>query len=495
MSQLEMLSPDTREFFERPKGLLINNEWLNPLSGQYFDDVNPSTKSVHAQVARATEADVERAAKAARDAFYNSHWHNMAPNDRGRYLWKLADLMEIHQQELAELDSLDMGMPIRASRYGTVPLAIDHVRYMAGWATKITGESIGVSAGNYLNYTLKEPVGVVGAIIPWNFPLLMAVWKISAALAAGCTVVLKPAEQSPLSAIRLGELIIEAGFPAGVVNIVTGLGHEAGAALSRSPWVNKIAFTGSTAVGQTIMREAAHNMTRVSLELGGKSPNIIFEDASLRQAVSGALMGIFMNQGEVCAAGSRIFVQRSIYEQVLNALIEQSSKLKVGDALDPSTRMGPVVSEEQFVKIQGYIEGAKSQGGKIVVGGSTANQQGFFINPTIIRDVTDDMTVAQEEIFGPVAAVMAFDTVDEVIERANRSWYGLAAGVWTENIRTAHYVAHALEVGTVWVNSYHVYDAAAPWGGRKMSGFGREMGKEALDLYTETKDVWINLDR
>ncbi|MCL4496234.1 MAG: aldehyde dehydrogenase family protein, partial [Firmicutes bacterium] len=283
MSQLEMLSPDTREFFERPKGLLINNEWLNPLSGQYFDDVNPSTKSVHAQVARATEADVERAAKAARDAFYNSHWHNMAPNDRGRYLWKLADLMEIHQQELAELDSLDMGMPIRASRYGTVPLAIDHVRYMAGWATKITGESIGVSAGNYLNYTLKEPVGVVGAIIPWNFPLLMAVWKISAALAAGCTVVLKPAEQSPLSAIRLGELIIEAGFPAGVVNIVTGLGHEAGAALSRSPWVNKIAFTGSTAVGQTIMREAAHNMTRVSLELGGKSPNIIFEDASLNK--------------------------------------------------------------------------------------------------------------------------------------------------------------------------------------------------------------------
>lgn len=486
---------ETQEFLDRPKRLLINNEWVTAESGRDLDDINPSDQSVHARVPRADERDIDKAARAAHEAFYASSWRDLMPNMRGQILWKLADLMEQHQQELAELDSLDMGMPIRAARFGTIPLAVDHVRYMAGWATKITGETIPVSAGDYFNYTRKDPVGVVGAIIPWNFPLLMAVWKLSAALAAGCTVVLKPAEQSPLSALRLGELILEAGFPPGVVNIVTGLGHEAGAALTRSRWVNKIAFTGSTQVGQTIMQEAAKNMTRVSLELGGKSPNIIFADANLRQAVSGALTGIFMNQGEVCAAGSRIFVERSVYDQVLQAMIEQSAKLRVGDALDPATRLGPVVSSEQFAKIRGYIEGAKAQGASIALGGDADDSHGFFIMPTLIRDVSDEMTVAKEEIFGPVAVMMPFDTVDEVIARANQSFYGLAAGVWTENIRTAHLVAHRLEVGTVWVNSYHVYDAAAPWGGRKMSGFGREMGQAALDLYTETKDVWINLHR
>jgi len=460
-----------------------------------MEDVNPATRSVLTEVARGDGDDVDRAVSAARRAFRDKSWAQMPPNRRGILLWRLADLMEQHLEELAQLDSLDMGMPIRQAQYGTTPMAIDHMRYMAGWATKVEGETIPVSAGNFFNYTVRQPVGVVGAIIPWNFPLLMAVWKLGAALAVGCTVVLKPAEQSPLSVLRLAELAVEAGFPPGVINVVTGYGPEAGAALVAHPGVNKISFTGSTEVGKSIMRTAADRMARVSMELGGKSPNIICADANLKRAVSGSMLGIFMNQGEVCSAGSRIYVARGIYDQALEHMADYAKTLRVGQPLDPKTQMGPVVSDEQYQRVMRYIEIAQREGATLVAGGSDMPEAGpgFFVRPTVFAEVRDTMTIAQEEVFGPVVAVMPFDDIEEVIERANQSMYGLAAGVWTENVRTAHYLSQRLEAGTVWVNAYHVYDAAAPWGGFKESGFGREMGKQALELYTEVKDVWINL--
>lgn len=460
-----------------------------------MEDVNPATRHVLTEVARGNGDDVDRAVSAARRAFRDKSWAQMPPNRRGILLWRLADLMEQHLEELAQLDSLDMGMPIRQAQYGTTPMAIDHIRYMAGWATKVEGETIPVSAGNFFNYTVRQPVGVVGAIIPWNFPLLMAVWKLGAALAVGCTVVLKPAEQSPLSVLRLAELAVEAGFPPGVINVVTGYGPEAGAALVAHPGVNKISFTGSTEVGKSIMRTAADRMARVSMELGGKSPNIICADANLKRAVSGSMLGIFMNQGEVCSAGSRIYVARSIYDQALEHMADYAKTLRVGQPLDPKTQMGPVVSDEQYQRVMRYIEIAQREGATLVAGGSDMPEAGpgFFVRPTVFAGVRDTMTIAQEEVFGPVVAVMPFDDIEEVIERANQSIYGLAAGVWTENVRTAHYLSQRLEAGTVWVNAYHVYDAAAPWGGFKESGFGREMGKQALELYTEVKDVWISL--
>lgn len=472
--------------------LWINNEAVESRSGSALIDVNPSTKEPIATIAVAGTGDVDAAVHSARQALREGPWVAMSPKNREWVLWRLANLMDEHRQELAELDSIDMGMPIRQALHGTIPMAIDHMRYMAGWATKLTGDTIPTSQGQYLNYTVREPVGVVAAIVPWNFPLLMAVWKLGAALAAGCTVVLKPAEQSPLSALYLAQLVAQAGLPPGVFNVVTGDGTT-GALLVKHSGIDKVAFTGSTAVGQDIMRSAANHMTRVSLELGGKAPNIIFPDADLDAAVSGATNGIFMNQGEVCAAGSRIFVHRAIYERVLEELVKATGKLRLGNALDPSTRVGPVVSREQFDRVVSYIQGAHRDGATLVAGGETEDQTGYFITPTIFRDVQDDMVIAREEIFGPVAAVLPFDTEADVIERANRSWSGLSAGVWTRDIARAHRVAHALDVGTVWVNSYHVYDAAAPWGGRKMSGFGREMGRDALDLYTEVKDIWVAL--
>ncbi|MCL4351661.1 MAG: aldehyde dehydrogenase family protein [Firmicutes bacterium] len=430
-----------------------------------------------------------------KSAFRGKDWRQMSPQARSTLIWRLADLMADHLEELAQLDSIDMGMPIRQAQYGTTPMAVDHMRYMAGWATKIEGETIPVSAGNFFNYTVRQPVGVVGAIIPWNFPLLMAVWKLGAALAAGCTVVLKPAEQSPLSVLRLAELVTEAGFPPGVVNVVTGYGPEAGAALVAHPGVNKVSFTGSTEVGKSIMRTAADRMARVSMELGGKSPNIICADANLKRAISGAMLGIFMNQGEVCSAGSRIYVAREIYDQALEQMGDYANRMRVGNPLDPKTQMGPVVSEEQYQRVLGYIDSARREGASLVAGGETLPEagSGFYIKPTVFANVTDTMTISREEIFGPVVAVMPFDDLEEALERANSSEYGLAAGVWTENVRTAHYLAQNLEAGTVWINAYHIYDAAAPWGGFKQSGFGREMGHHALELYTEIKDVWINL--
>ncbi len=495
LAQQVQLLTTVEEFIKKPHQHYINGQWMPSMSGATMDDVDPSNRQVLTTVARGQAEDVQAAVEAAGRAFRDKAWRLMSPGSKSILIWRLADSMAAHLEELAQLDSIDMGMPIRQAQYGTIPMAIDHMRYMAGWATKIEGETIPVSAGAFFNYTVRQPVGVVGAIIPWNFPLLMAVWKLGAALAAGCTVVLRPAEQSPLSVLRLAELITEVGFPPGVINVVTGYGPEAGAALAANPGVNKISFTGSTEVGKSIMRTAADRMTRVSLELGGKSPNIICADANLKRAISGSMLGIFMNQGEVCSAGSRILVERQIYDQALEQMADYAKNMRVGSPLDPKTQMGPVVSQEQFQRVLGYIESARQEGATLVAGGDKMVQagSGFYIQPTVFANVTDAMTISREEIFGPVVAVMPFDTVEEAIERANATEYGLAAGVWTENVRTAHYLAQSLEAGTVWVNAYHVYDAAAPWGGFKQSGFGREMGHHALDLYTEMKDVWISL--
>ncbi len=374
-----------------------------------------------------------------------------------------------------------------------IPLAIEHMRYYAGWATKIVGQTIPVS-GDYFNYTRHEPVGVVGQIIPWNFPLLMAMWKMGAALATGCTIVLKPAEQTPLSALYLAELIEEAGFPKGVINIVPGFGESAGQALVNHPLVDKIAFTGSTPVGKQIMRQASETLKRVTLELGGKSPNIILPDADLSRAIPGALSGVMFNQGQVCSAGSRLFVPKKMYDNVMADLVLYSKKLNQGAGLSPETTIGPLVSEEQQKRVMGYIEKGIEEGAEVLCGGSNPFDQGYFVSPTVFADVNDEMTIAKEEIFGPVISAIPFNDIDEVIERANKSQFGLAAGVWTENVKTAHYVASKVRAGTVWVNCYNVFDAASPFGGFKQSGLGREMGSYALNNYTEVKSVWLNLN-
>ncbi|WP_367307053.1 aldehyde dehydrogenase family protein, partial [Alicyclobacillus acidocaldarius] len=443
-------------------------------------------------VAEAEAPDIDRAVKAARRAFESGPWSRMSAAERSRLLYRLADLMEEHKLQLAQLETLDNGKPIRESLNADLPLAIEHIRYYAGWPTKVVGQTIPV-AGKYFNYTRHEPVGVVGQIIPWNFPLLMACWKIGAALAMGCTVVLKPAEQTPLSALYLAKLIQEAGFPPGVVNVVPGFGETAGQALVEHPDVNKIAFTGSTEVGKLIMRNAAATLKRVTLELGGKSPNIILPDADMSRAIPGAFMGIMFNQGQVCCAGSRLFVQKKAYDNVVADLVSLAKKIRQGPGLDQGTEMGPLVSDEQEKRVLGYIEKGVEEGAEVLVGGGKATDRGYFVQPTIFANVRDDMTIAREEIFGPVVAAMPFEDLDEVIARANDTEYGLAAGVWTENIRNAHYIASKLKAGTVWVNCYNVFDAAAPFGGYKQSGIGREMGSYALNNYTEVKDVWISL--
>ena len=401
--------------------------------------------------------------------------------------------MEEHKEELAQLETLDNGKPIRETMAADIPLAIEHMRYYAGWATKIVGQTIPVS-GDYFNYTRHEAVGVVGQIIPWNFPLLMAMWKMGAALATGCTIVLKPAEQTPLSALYLAELIEEAGFPKGVINIVPGFGESAGQALVNHPLVDKIAFTGSTPVGKQIMRQASETLKRVTLELGGKSPNIILPDADLSRAIPGALSGVMFNQGQVCSAGSRLFVPKKMYDNVMADLVLYSKKLNQGVGLNPETTIGPLVSEEQQKRVMGYIEKGIEEGAEVLCGGSNPFDQGYFVSPTVFADVNDEMTIAKEEIFGPVISAIPFNDIDEVIERANKSQFGLAAGVWTENVKTAHYVASKVRAGTVWVNCYNVFDAASPFGGFKQSGLGREMGSYALNNYTEVKSVWLNLN-
>ncbi|MCZ0874781.1 aldehyde dehydrogenase family protein [Peribacillus sp. AS_2] len=493
MEQTIKLNPRVQEFLKGTKKLLINGELVEAASGKTFDTLDPSNGKVLAVVSEAGPEDVDKAVKAARTAFDNGPWKKMSASERSRLIYKLADLMEEHKEALAQLDTLDNGKPIGETTNADVPLAIDHFRYYAGWTTKIVGQTIPV-AGNYFNYTRHEAVGVVGQIIPWNFPLLMAAWKLGAALATGCTIVLKPAEQTPLSALYLGQLALEAGFPPGVLNVIPGFGETAGSPLVDHPDVDKIAFTGSTSVGKMIMRQASGTVKKISLELGGKSPNIILPDADMSKAIPGALMGIMFNQGQVCCAGSRLYIQKKSYDNVVADLVSHAKNIKQGAGLDPSTQIGPLVSSEQMERVGGYIEKGKSEGAEVVTGGNYGQGEGYFVTPTIFAGVEDEMTIAKEEIFGPVVAAMPFDDLDDVINRANNSEYGLAAGLWTQDVKKAHYVANELKAGTVWVNCYNAFDAASPFGGYKQSGIGREMGSYALDNYTEVKSVWINLN-
>jgi aldehyde dehydrogenase (NAD+) len=473
--------------------LLIDGRWVDSASGKTFETLNPATGEVITQVAEADKADVDKAVAAARKAFDSGPWSNIAAADRGRMLFKLADLIEEHKEELAKLETLDNGKPISDSMNADLPLTIACYRYYAGWADKIQGKTIPIN-GPYFCYTRHEPVGVCGQIIPWNFPLLMQAWKLGPALATGCTVVMKPAEQTPLSALRVGELILEAGFPPGVVNLLPGFGPTAGQAIARHNDVDKVAFTGSTEVGHLIMEAAAQsNLKRVTLELGGKSPNIIFADTDLDAAVEGAYFGLFFNQGQCCCAGSRLFVEQSIHEKFVDKVLAKAKTRKVGDPFDPTTEQGPQVSDEQFQKVMGYIESGKQAGAKMLCGGGRVGQRGYFIEPTVFDNVNDDMQIAQEEIFGPVMSVIPFKDVDEVVRRANTTKYGLAAAVWTRDVAKAHGIANRIRAGTVWVNCYDVFDAAAPFGGFKQSGIGRELGEYGLANYTEVKTVTVRI--
>jgi phenylacetaldehyde dehydrogenase len=481
-------------FVAKQGKLLINNQWVNAASGKTFDTYNPATGEVLARLAEGDREDINRAVAAARKAFDHGPWRKMTSSQRGRLIWKLGDLLEQHTEEFATLEALDNGKPLGVARVADVPLAVDLFRYMAGWATKLEGNTIPISVpyapgAKFLAYTLRDPIGVVGQIIPWNFPLLMAAWKLGPALAAGCCVVLKPAEQTPLSAIRLGELAVEAGFPEGVINIVTGFGETAGAALSAHPDVDKIAFTGSTEVGKLILQAAAGNLKKVTLELGGKSPNVVFADSDVKSAVKGAASAIFFNHGQCCCAGSRLFVEKSIFDQVVEGISEEAKKIKVGSGLEPDTQMGPLVSKEQLDRVCSYLESGFSEGAKATAGGSKVDSKGYFVQPTVLVNTNPNMKVVQEEIFGPVVTAMPFTDPREVVEQAHNTIYGLAAGIWTKDISKAHRLADEMRAGTVWINCYNIFDAAMPFGGYKQSGWGREMGHDALELYTEKKAV------
>jgi aldehyde dehydrogenase (NAD+) len=481
----------TRKSFQTK--LLIDGKWRDSVSGKTFETLNPATEEEIAQVAEGDAADIDLAVKAARKAFDSGPWRKTDARDRGRLMYKLADLIEEHIDELAELESLDNGKPLSESRNADLPLVIDCFRYYAGWADKIHGKTVPIR-GNYFCYTKREPVGVAGQIIPWNFPMLMVAWKWGPALAAGCTVVLKPAEQTPLSALRLGELAMEAGYPAGVINIVNGFGETAGASLVQHALVDKIAFTGEGKTAQIIAKNAADTNKRTTFELGGKSPNIIFADADLDAALNGAVLGLYLNQGQCCCAGSRLFVQDSVHDAFVSKLAERVNARKLGDPFDPATEQGPQVDKAQFDKIMSYIAKGKAQGAKCVTGGERHGDKGYFIKPTVFSDVKDDMAIATDEIFGPVLSVIKFKEIDEVIRRANTTDYGLAAAVWTRDIGKAHAIADRVRAGTVWINCYDVFDAAAPFGGFKRSGIGRELGEQGLDNYTETKTVTVALD-
>jgi len=473
--------------------LLIDNRFVEAASGKTFPTINPATGEEICHVAEADTEDVNRAVRAARTAFEHGPWRRMAAAERGKLLNKLADLIEKHADELARLEALDNGKPYAVAAAADLPLTIACYRYYAGWADKVQGRTIPI-AGDYFCYTRLEPVGVVGQIIPWNFPLLMQAWKLGPALACGNTVVMKPAEQTPLTALRVGELIVEAGFPEGVVNLLPGYGPTAGAAIARHMDVDKVAFTGSTEVGHLIMEAAAQtNLKRVTLELGGKSPNIIFGDADLDKAIEGSHFALFFNQGQCCCAGSRTFVERKVYDEFVERSTERARRRKVGDPFDPKTEQGPQVDREQFNKVMSYIESGRHQGAKLMCGGEREGERGYFIQPTVFSGVEDNMKIAQEEIFGPVMSIIPFDNVNDVVERANRTMYGLAAAVWTRDIGKAHAISNGVRAGTVWVNCYDVFDAAAPFGGFKQSGIGRELGEYGLQQYTEVKTVTVSL--
>jgi aldehyde dehydrogenase (NAD+) len=477
-----------------PTKLLINGKWVDSASGKTFPTVNPSTGEVITQVAESDAADVDKAVSAARAAFEKGPWRRkITASGRGVLMNKLADLIEKHADELAQLEALDNGKPAHIARMADLTLTIACYRYYAGWADKIEGKTIPVN-GPYFSYTKHEPVGVVGQIIPWNFPLLMQAWKLGPALAAGCTVVMKPAEQTPLTALRVGELIMEAGFPEGVVNILPGYGPTAGAAIARHMDVDKVAFTGSTEVGHLIMKAAAEtNLKRVTLELGGKSPNIVFADADMEQAIEGSHQALFFNQGQCCCAGSRLFVEEKAYDEFVDKSVARAKSRTVGNPFDKSTEQGPQVDQDQFNKVMGYIESGKQEKATLATGGGRFGDKGYFIEPTVFTDVQDDMKIAREEIFGPVMTILKFKDMDEVVERANKTMYGLAAAVWTKDISKAHAIADSVRAGTVWVNCFDVFDAGAPFGGFKQSGLGRELGEYALSNYTEVKTVTVKL--
>lgn len=486
------LKAKVKDFLERPVHLFIDGKYVPAAGGQTFETINPATEDVLAVVSEAREEDVDAAVQAARRAFESGAWPALSTAERAHLIYKLADLIDENKEELAQLEALDNGKPYKVALEDDIPATVEHFRYYAGWATKVLGQTIPISS-DYLNYTRHEPIGVVGQVIPWNYPLVMAAWKMGAALATGCTIVLKPAEQTPLSLLYTVQLFHEAGFPPGVVNFVPGFGPTAGAAVIRHPDIEKVAFTGSTATGKSIMRQAADTIKHVTLELGGKSPNIILEDADLSEAIPGAFNGIMYNHGQNCSAGSRVFVHRKHYDKVVDELAKMADNVKLGSGMDPETDMGPLVTKKQQERVLGYIQKGKDEGARIVAGGDKALEKGYFVRPTVFADVTDEMTIAKEEIFGPVVVVLPFDSTEEVIERANHTPFGLAAGVWTENVKTAHQVANQLKAGTVWINDYNLENAASPFGGYKQSGIGREMGSYALDNYTEVKSIWVNL--
>ena len=483
-------------FLAKKHQMLIDGKWVDARSGQTFAVVDPATEEIIAHVPAGDKADIDLAVAAARRAFETGPWSRISPAARQRLVWSLGDLIERHADELAELEALDNGKPVTNARRDDVGGSIEMFRYMAGWATRLNGEQISVStAGDWHVYTIREPVGVVGQIIPWNFPLMMAAWKLAPALAAGCTIVLKPAEQTPLSAIRLGELITEAGFPDGVVNIVTGYGETAGAALAEHPNVDKVAFTGSTEVGKLIVKAAAGNLKRVSLELGGKSPAIVFPDADLELAIAGTASAIFYNQGQCCTAGSRLFAHKSIYDKIVDGVSREAGKLKVGHGLDPSVNLGPLVSKEQHTRVTGFLEAGRQEGAEVVTGGKVIGNQGYFVEPTVLARTDRSMKVVREEIFGPVVCVQSFDDsdLDAVAKFANDTEYGLSSSVWTQNLKAAHMMARKIRAGTVCINAHNYGDPAWPFGGYKQSGWGREMGKEVMEHYTETKAVAARL--
>ena len=481
---------------KRTRRMLIDGKWVESASGKTFETLNPATGEVLARVAEGDAEDVNRAVRAARRAFDVGPWTRTTPVERGRILLRLADLIEKHAAELAQLETLDNGKSIAESLNVDVPASAATFRYFAGWVDKLYGETIPADPA-FFNFTLREPVGVCGQIIPWNFPLLMASWKLGPAIACGNAVVLKPAEQTPLTALRLGELLLEAGLPEGVVNIVPGFGPTAGGAIVRHPDIDKVAFTGSTEVGKEIHRATADTLKRVSLELGGKSPNIVFADADIAEAVQGAITGVFFNQGQVCCAGTRLFVEERVHDEFADSLARHASGMQQGPGIDPGTRVGPLVSEEQLDRVTRYLEIGQQEGARAVAGGARNTrpglEKGYFVQPTVLTGVRNDMRVAREEIFGPVVSVIPFKDESDAVLQGNDTLYGLAAGVWTRDVGKAHRVARAIRAGTLWVNCYNVFGEGAPFGGYKQSGYGREQGSYALDLYTQVKTVWMRI--